>query len=186
MGNIGGLMKFFLSALFLLSSFAHASVSCDISFYGKDKLKLTDAEEAKLKLFLSSKQYNLDPKAFYAGMDYGVNFNSIHLSQDQKGLFVVKNLDRPQKVNQIEIPLTKDGEPLKILKPKKTLFGFIHDKGTPGFVLAMGIARDLPKCDENNNIAINDADRETWGKQSAGTGVNLGPIFPQGSLVSGQ
>ncbi len=167
----------FLAMLFLITSFAHAGVSCDISFHGLDRLKLTDAEQAKLEIYLKTQNYNFDPKIIYGGMGYGVQFNSLHLPQDQnqQGMFLVKNLDRPQKLAKIEIPLSRDGEPLKVLKPKKNFLGLFHDKGTSGFVLAMGIARDLPDCNEKNSIAINDADREIWGKQNLqGNGLQGG------------
>ncbi len=157
-------MKKLITALLLLSSVAHANVSCDIEISPLNRLQMTEAEEAKIQLYLESKDYNLNPTYSFFEKSYSINFSSIHLS-DQKSrngetLFVVKNIKEPQKASAIEIPLMSDNGPVQILKPKRNFFGVFIDKGTPGYRLAMGLLRDLPKCDKNNPISVNDADRD--------------------------
>lgn len=152
-------MKKLIATLLLISSVAHAEVSCDIGVHAINRLKMTRVEEAKVKLFLKSKNYNYNPRFSFVNKSYDVSFNELHVAED-KSRFLVKNLDRPQKRNKIEVPLFLNGEPVKILKARTNLLDYFMDRGTPGFKLAMGVFRDLPKCNDKNLIAANDSARD--------------------------
>lgn len=172
--------KSFVSLLLILSANAFASQhSCSV-FFNPDDLQLTALERTKVGLLLEKKNYNIKNNQNMFDMDHVYGMDQVKLTdkRDEKGkaIFEISRVLKPAitdekgKITQeavfekstasegeVEVVLSNAMGAVKVLKPKQRLFGLLKDEGSPGFKLALGLVRDLPKC--KKEIKINDADR---------------------------
>lgn len=181
-----------------------AQNSCSLLIDMSD-LKLTPVEQAQIELALKQKNFNQGQGTnLYQNYDRYFYMEKIQVTDkiDRKGnpIFKIshrvekKNAQNPaaidvsfedeeQSASDVRIVLRKGmGEIVKVMKPKKKLF-VLKDEGSPGYKLLRGLIRDLPKCKEDKNVAVNDGDRDS-GKDVPNSSIsNFG--FSTGSSVFG-
>lgn len=194
--------KSIFSLLLILSANAFAyQHSCSV-FFNPDDLQLTALERTKVGLLLEKKNYNVKNNQNMFDIDHAYVMDGVKLTdkRDNKGkaVFEINRILRPAvtdekgKITQeavfekssmsegdVEVVLSNSMGAVKVLKPKQRLFGILKDEGSPGFKLAVGLVRDLPKC--KKEIKINDADRSA-GKDKDHSPSKFGGIFSSSSV----